>query len=139
MDYKEQIEQAKHAAEKWREKHRIVGVGEFRVDCMVDDLTRSITDLLARAEAAEARVRELETSFRTEKCENGPECAELGRVRKALAEAEARAEKAERERDAAVADLRLVSDCRTCGNVSPWCIENPDKCKGWEWRGRKEE
>ena len=99
MDYKEQIEQAKHAAEKWREKHRIVGVGEFRVDCMVDDLTRSITDLLARAEAAEARVRELETSFRTEKCENGPECAELGRVRKALAEAEARAEKAERERD----------------------------------------
>lgn len=53
--------------------------------------------------------------------------------------AEDRAEKAERERDAAVADLRLVSDCRTCGNVSPWCIENPDKCKGWEWRGRKEE
>lgn len=53
--------------------------------------------------------------------------------------AEARAEKAERERDAAVADLRLVSDCRTCGNVSPWCIDNPDKCKGWEWRGRKEE
>ena len=52
---------------------------------------------------------------------------------------EARAEKAEMERDAAVADLRLVSDCRTCGNVSPWCIENPDKCKGWEWRGRKEE
>ena len=104
MDYKEQIEQAKHAAEKWREKHRIVGVGELRVDCMVDDITRSITDLLARAEAAEAR-----------------------------------AEKAERERDAAVADLRLVSDCRTCGNVSPWCIDNPDKCKGWEWRGRKEE
>lgn len=53
--------------------------------------------------------------------------------------AEDRAEKAERERDAAVADLRLASDCRTCGNVSPWCIENPDKCKGWEWRGRKEE
>ena len=63
-----------------------------------------ITDLLARAEAAEAR-----------------------------------AEKAERERDAAVADLRLASDCRTCGNVSPWCIDNPDKCKGWKWRGTKEE
>lgn len=60
MDYKEQIEQAKHAAEKWREKHRIVGVGELRVDCMVDDLTRSITDLLARAEAAEARAEKAE-------------------------------------------------------------------------------
>ena len=60
MDYKEQIEQAKHAAEKWREKHRIVGVGELRVDCMVDDITRSITDLLARAEAAEARAEKAE-------------------------------------------------------------------------------
>lgn len=99
MDYKEQIEQAKHAAEKWREKHRIVGAGELRVDCMVDDLTRSITDLLARAEAAEARVRELETSFRTGKCEDGPECAELGRASKRAEAAEARAEKAERERD----------------------------------------
>lgn len=96
MDYKEQIEQAKHAAEKWREKHRIVGVGEFRVDCMVDDLTRSITDLLARAEAAEACVRELETSFRTEKCENGPECAELGRARKRAEAAEARCRLAEK-------------------------------------------
>lgn len=53
--------------------------------------------------------------------------------------AEARAEKAERERDAAVADLRLVSDCRTCGNVTTWCIDNPDKCKGYKWRGQKEE
>lgn len=139
MDYKEQIDQAKRAAEKWKEETPIVGVGRLRVDLMVDDLTRSITDLLARAEAAEARVRELETSFRTEKCENGPECVELGRVRKALAEAEAQAEKAERERDVAVADLRLVSDCRTCGNVTPWCIDNPDKCKGWKWRGKKEE
>ena len=60
MEYKEQIEQAKRAAAKWREKHRIVGVGEFRVDCMVDDLTRSITDLLARAEAAETRAEKAE-------------------------------------------------------------------------------
>lgn len=72
--------------------------------------TVSITDLLARADAAEARVRALETSFRTEKCENGPECVELGRVRKALAEAEARAEKAERERDAAISVLQNLRD-----------------------------
>lgn len=54
MGYKEQIKQAKHAAVKWREEHPIVGVGELRVDCMVDDLCRSITELLSRAEAAEA-------------------------------------------------------------------------------------
>lgn len=75
--------------------------------CMYEALQRSataITDLLSRAEAAEAR-----------------------------------AEKAERESDAAVKDLEIASDCRTCGNVSPWCIENPDKCKGYKWRGHKEE
>ena len=42
MDYKRQIYLAKHAAVKWREKHPIIGVGDLRVDCMVDDLTRSI-------------------------------------------------------------------------------------------------
>ena len=56
-----------------------------------------IPELTARAEAAEARVLELETSHRTELCENGYDCVELGKVRKALAEAEARAEKADRE------------------------------------------
>lgn len=60
MDYKEQIEQAKHAAEKWRSSNPIVGVGNLRVDLMVDDLTRSITDLLARAEATEARAEKAE-------------------------------------------------------------------------------
>ena len=60
MDYVDQIKQAKHAAVKWREKHQIVGVGELRVDYMVDDLCQSITDLLARAEAAEARAEKAE-------------------------------------------------------------------------------
>ena len=60
MDYKEQIGQAKNAAENWRAKHPIVGVGELRVDLMVDDLTRSISDLLARAEAAEERAETAE-------------------------------------------------------------------------------
>ena len=68
-------------------------------DCIVVQAATAITDLLARAEAAEARVRELETSFRTGKCEDGPECAELGRASKRAEAAEARAEKAERERD----------------------------------------
>lgn len=39
------------------------------------------------------------------------------------------------ERDAAVADLALVSSCRTCGNWTVWCDDNPDACKGYEWRG----
>ena len=89
MDYKEQIEQAKHAAVKWREQHPVVGVGELRVDCMVDDLCRSITDLLARAETAEARCKRLE-----EARENANEAAAKWEGMYHMAEA--RAEKAER-------------------------------------------
>ena len=115
-------------------------------------MPNAFQDLLARAEAAEARVRELETSFRTEKCENGPECVELGKVRKALSAAEARAEKAERERDAAISDLTYIA--RTypvdlCDDlVCQYCkhYQNVNTgCPGWtendcfEWRGRKEE
>lgn len=59
MDYQEQVENAKLASQKWRKKHPIVGVGELCVDWMVDDLTRSITDLLARAEAAEFALSQL--------------------------------------------------------------------------------
>ena len=108
MDYKEQIGQAKNAAENWRAKHPIVGVGELRVDLMVDDLTRSITDLLARAEAAEAR-----------------------------------AEKAEREMDAAVSDLETImaynSDtCQFCKNGQCYIRGGTKPCLP-KWRGWKEE
>ncbi len=65
MDYKELIEEAKRAAEKWAEKHPIIGVGELLVDLLVDDLTRAMTELLARAEAAEAENKSREeSSFR---------------------------------------------------------------------------
>lgn len=123
-----------------------------KVSCYVVRVANAFQDLLARAEAAEARVRELETSFRTEKCENGPECVELGKVRKALSAAEARAEKAERERDAAISDLTYIA--RTypvdlCDDlVCQYCkhYQNVNTgCPGWtendcfEWRGKKEE
>ena len=98
-----------------------------KVSCYVVRVANAFQDLLARTEKAEsdakywksiaenweyifhnesnarrqaeARVLELETSHRTELCDSGFECVELGKVRKALEEAVARAEKAERERD----------------------------------------
>lgn len=39
------------------------------------------------------------------------------------------------ERDAAVEDLVMAGDCKTCGNVTTWCMGNPDGCKGYKWRG----
>lgn len=43
------------------------------------------------------------------------------------------------ERDAAVADLAIAGDCKTCGNMTPWCMDNPDACKGYKWRSPKSE
>lgn len=86
--------------------------GEREFECTIAKLAATaITDLLARAEAAEAR-----------------------------------AEKAERERDAAVEDLRQMcvggNTCafckhgRNCGKQGPG-RKTVEPC--WEWRGHKEE
>lgn len=37
--------------------------------------------------------------------------------------------------DAAIKDLEMIGDCRTCGNKTPFCDSNPDSCKGYKWRG----
>ena len=115
MDYKEQIDRLRSEISELENS-------ELAVE-LFDGL---ITDLLARAEAAESRCETLEKMVKEYQDTIVPGYRE-------------RAEKAERERDAAVKDLEIASDCRTCGNVSPWCIENPDKCKGYKWRGQKEE
>lgn len=112
MDYKDQIEQAKHAAVKWREEHPIVGVGELRVDCMVDDLCRSIIELLSRAEAAE---RELDESIRDYNILHEKYKRELA-LRK---EAESMAEKMESHMntyETAFNEIVNKPDCNTCSD-----------------------
>ena len=105
----------------------------------------SITDLLYRAEAAEARCDRLE-----EARENANEaCAKWEGMYHMAME---RAEKAERERDAAISDLTYIA--RTypvdlCDDlVCQYCkhYQNVNTgCPGWtendcfEWRGNKEE
>lgn len=56
---------------------------------------------------------------------------ELDRRHLLLQEQEAELEQVKRERDAAVRDLTLTSDCQVCGNANTWCAQNPDKCRGW--------
>ena len=91
MDYKELVGRLK----------AISDIFKFHtgMDNYIEDAADAITDLLARAEAAEARAHELETTHRTEMCEDGFDCVELGKVRKELDAAEKRAEKAEKEVD----------------------------------------
>ena len=40
---------------------------------------------------------------------------------------------------AAVADLTMIGSCKTCGNKTPFCDNNPDGCKGYAWRGPRKE
>lgn len=37
--------------------------------------------------------------------------------------------------DAAIKDLNMIGDCRTCGNKNPFCDSNLDSCRGYECRG----
>lgn len=104
-----------------------------------------IPELLARAETAEARCKRLE-----EARENANEAAAKWEGMYHMAEA--RAEKAERERGAAISDLTYIA--RTypvdlCDDlVCQYCkhYQNVNTgCPGWtendcfEWRGKKEE
>lgn len=75
---------------------RAKDIGENRLFLQSLRCRKAIVTLLARAEEAENRVRDLDTTHRTEMCESGYDCVELGNVRKAMEEAEARAERAEK-------------------------------------------
>lgn len=127
--------------------------GENEFECKIARLSScAITELLARAEAAEERCKELEA-----RCKRLDEARE--RANEAAAKWESmyrmaleRAENAERERDAAISDLTYIA--RTypvdlCDDlVCQYCkhYQNVNTvCPGWteddcfEWRGKKEE
>lgn len=80
-----------------------------KVSCYVVRVASAFKDLLARAEAAEAR-----------------------------------AEKAERERDAAIEEIPKI--CYYCKHRKGWKVcedwngsQEAETCEKWEWRGQKEE
>lgn len=104
-----------------------------------------------RAKAAEDRVRELETTHRTEMCENGYDCVELGKAKIALAKIGAHADKMKEQLEAAIGTIYvLIADCppetckEICANHDGVCskyaaIGQYDYCKGFKWIGEKEE
>ena len=89
------------------------------------DAATAITDLLARAEASEARVKKLAEAIERE---------------------QRRAEKAEKERDAAVSDLETVmaygggnlDTCQFCKNGQCYVRGGTKLCLP-KWRGKKED
>lgn len=131
MDYKELISKIKgHYFDLTvQEQLSIEQQGKLRNDLW--DMETAITDLLARAEAAEAAQETLQRS---------------------MAEYKARAEKAERERDKCKAKYCAKEPCTTCihyeekdceGDCLSCTADCPcNKCYDysmWEWNGKKEE
>ena len=97
MDYKEQVALIRGLAYEWNKCSHITKIGGMKLEEFLLLTATVITDLLARAEAAEARCKLAEKCFddsALHACET-----QLELEKKARAEAEARAEKAERERD----------------------------------------
>lgn len=141
MDYKKQAENLFYDAKDWG--------GNLHIRKDLYDAAQSITDLLAWAEAEEKEVEHLRESLDFARTKD----AEIVRLGRALSEAEARAEKAEREREVAISDLKEISDCDyckgMCNNVEVddcrECSNETCKCRGcdghsnWEWKGQKEE
>lgn len=139
----------------------------------IDDAVTAINDLLARVEAAENerdRLREAmkPNCLQCESMHKNGNCMEVGgfctsvpaahcplipKLLKRTSEAETRAEKAERERDYAIKQLKIAADenggCWGC----KWLDDMTEKCTNpegmvycntrtnnmWEWRGLKEE
>lgn len=108
MDYKKVLEECNARVEMYQKSEDAWNVWHLLHERQCAD---AITDLLARAEAAETRVHELETTHRTQICEDGYDCVELGNVRRKLEAAEDRAEKAQtqlREAKHCVAGLSIL-------------------------------
>ena len=138
MNYKELIEALKSTLPQKVPYGELVGaegafahsgpmVYEAPAPYFVEQAITSITDLLSRAESAESAQETLQ---------------------RAVAEYKARAEKAERERDAAVNDLKKevmgkIYACDYCKKNDPddfQCTHDDlCGCHEWEWRGQKEE
>lgn len=107
--------------------------GACNIVRMCLDASNAITDLLARAEEAEARCKTLEKMVREYQDEIVPGYRE-------------RAEKAERERDEAVSDLETImvfgdsglDTCDFCKNNQCYARSGNNPCLP-KWRGIKEE
>lgn len=158
MDYKELVGRLRTISDIFK--------AHTGMENYIEDAANAITDLLARAEAAEASVSDLRKKLERE--EARLKFAELGwevsskhavtsegqaqEARYRAEKAEARAEKAERERDAAISDLTYIA--RTypvdlCDDlVCQYCKHYPNVntgCPGFtendcfEWRGQEEE
>ena len=101
--------------------------GNMCIEACAYTLQDYICDIMARAEAAEARVHELETTHRTEMCSDGYDCVQLGKARKAAADAEERVEKLDGIVHSLCSDLIEIAN-RFNFEIAKYCGKKKKKC-----------
>ena len=132
MDYKKLATDLLSVCEENCADCKYAGDSEF--ECTIAELAATaITDLLARAEAVEVRCETLEKMVKEYQEVIIPGYRE-------------QAEKAERERDAAVKVIERVRSCKDCGHYTgEWtppckeCQDSEEHHPCFKWRGQKEE
>lgn len=154
MDYKEQIEKLKNLeciAYGYNINGEVLGMDCGDFEQIMVDAAESITDLLARAEAAEHLLQEVkeQRDYCREKCDVAEKNYQIEMERRKSAEYRAR--KTEQERDAAIKDLEKAMEfdfadnifwylCSICENKRDdgRCKITNGDCKP-KWKGIKEE
>lgn len=91
---------------------------EITMEKLADGLEKG----LAEVKCLKDRIRELETQHRTEMCEAGYDCVQLGKERKKVAAAEARAEKAEKYLDEIKIYLGLGKNEKAYELLQEWLV-----------------
>lgn len=157
MDYKEQAVLNKSLAAEWNKSSYIAKIGGMKPEEFLSLNATAITDLLARAEAAEEdrdRMREAmkPNCLLCDSMHENGNCTEVGgfctavpaahcplipRLRNKLAAVEARAENAEAQLRVAVG--ALVGQCKYCRKNQECTSRKGPHIYCWEWRGQKEE
>lgn len=152
IDYRELVDLNKAVADLWDMRKQIVKIEEFTVTEFFELNANAITDLIARAEAAENERDRLSEAMKLNclQCEsmhkNG-NCMEVGgfctsvtaahcplipKLLKRTSEAESRAEKAEEERNKLAEEFH--GDCYYCANK-----KGKEKCKYYILADKKDE
>ena len=137
------IENLIERLEEWNEQHLSVvcGGGHFACDylcenedCIVVRAAAAIATLQAENEKLRGYINDLETQHRTEMCENGYDCVELGKLRAELEQVKAELNAAKSPEVLEAVD-ELMEFARTRMSTADW-LYYVDVLG--EWRGQKE-
>lgn len=107
MDIEKLIDDYRKAADKWEKRHPVTDTFDLRVQDALREAATALSTLQAENEKLRSEIVDLETTHRTEMCESGYDCVELGKVRTELKRERDHRRYAEQNAD------NFLKDCKT--------------------------